>query len=751
MSDAMKRAAVNAAYKDLGALVTDTMLMPTWSPDGSCMGFTTGSKENRQAWRVDLATGEKTPLLDVAALRKALFNTTGVTPAGQGVPFEHFAFIAPTMIAFAVGAEQFTYEIMSASVFPIPAPSALDVYLGMSVAARTTPQVYKRSAPLVDPMDAYEAPSPNGSHLLSIQKHNVSLRSTVDGRAFALTQDGTPELEWNIDWSNPLAVMLGLLPPATNWSPQGNRVAAYRVDNRGLPQMPQVHYLKRDDEVVYRGFCKAGSVLEKLSMYVLDVSGRASVELQLGETRDTYPCFAGWLPDGSELLVTVMSRDCRRVEVFAANPVTGTTRSLFVEEGATFVRIHHDIYYGRKTGLTLTPDGQHILWLSERDGWKHIYQYDLKGKLVAQLTKGDWAVCDVVRVIGNDIYFTAHADATRPYDVHLCRVPLGGGEMKILTEGEGKHSCQISPFGTAFIDTRSTPSTPHTTSLRRIDGSVLNAEISKADISKLQAVGFATPEEFCVKAADGTTDLWGVMYKPYDFDASKKYPVIDYIYGGPQLLAAEHGFASASLTMAGMAMRLAQYGYVVVMVDGRGTPERSKAFHDTCYGSFSGVMTADHAATIRNLAAKHSFIDLDRVGITGGSWGAYSSLRCLIEEPDVYKASVSFAPGFDPLSCVLYECYIGLPQDNPEGYRKADLFALAPQLKGELMIAGGTSDHATWPDAVKMSEALIRAGKLHQFVVLPEQYHGFDSVHDDYFHRQFTAFFEQHVMNRKAG
>lgn len=752
MNQAHSNAAAIAAYKDLSALISDATMIPAWSPDGSCLGFTSGTKEQRQAWRVDLATGEKTALLDVAVLRKALASATGVTPAGQGVPFEHFAFLAPTMIAFAVGADRFSYDIPSGSAFLVPAASALDTYLGLSVEARTTPRPFRRHTPLVDPTEAYEIPSPDGKQLLSIQDHNVSLRATVDGRSRPLTQDGTAEIQWNVDWTNPMFVMLGLAPPVTNWSPQGGRIAAYRVDFRGVHQAPQVHYLKQEDEAVYRPYCKAGGVLEKLSLFVLDaVGGRAPVEIQLGETRDTYPCFAGWTPDGSKLLVFLMSRDCRRVQVFAADPVTGATRLLLTEEGATFVRMHHDIFYSRKPGLTITPDGKHFLWMSERDGWKHIYQYDMSGKLIGQLTQGDWVACDVVRVVGNEVLFTAHSNPERPYDLHLCSVPLGGGKMKQLTEGNGKHQCSIAPDGKTFLDTRSTPAEAPVTSLRKLDGRLLNAEVLKADISRLEQAGFAAPEEFCVKAADGTTDLWGVIYKPHDFDPKKKYPVIEYIYGGPQVAVADHGFVTSSLTQGGMALRVAQYGYLVVMLDARGTPERSKAFHDTCYGSFSGVMTADHAAALRNLAAQYPYVDLDRVGITGGSWGAYSSFRCLVEQPEVFKAAVPFAPGFDPLSCVLYECYIGLPQENPEGYRKADLYAMAPQVQGEVMLAGGTSDHATWTDAIKMSEALIRAGKLHQFVVLPEQYHGFDSMHFDYFYRCMSAFFDQHVKNRQVG
>jgi dipeptidyl aminopeptidase/acylaminoacyl peptidase len=614
--------------------------------------------------------------------------------------------------------------------------------MGWSAEARMTPKAFKRSQPLIDPTDAYEILSPNAAYLLSIQDRNVALRATYDGRTVKLTNDGTPEVEWTVDWSNPMLAMMGLFVPVTNWSPMSNKLAAYKIDNRGVSQSPQVHYLKRADEVVYRYHGKAGGTLEKYTLYVLDVAGQPPVEIQLGDMRDSYPVFAGWLPDASELLVFQMSRDCRRAEVFAADPSTGAVRKLFSEEGKSFIRIHHDIYFGRKLGLTLTPDGQYILWLSERDGWKHIYQYDLQGRLVAQLTSGAWAVGDVKRVSDGYVYFTAHSNPARPYDLHLCRVALGGGKLEQLTEAEGKHNVIIAPDAKSFIDSHSAPARAPVTELRRIDGKVLNPEVLKADTSKLEAIGFAAPEEFCVKAADGTTDLWGVMYKPHDFDPRKKYPVIEYIYGAPQIAVVDHGFASG---FGVVAQRLAQLGCICVMLDSRGTPERSKAFHDTCYGNFAANLAADHAGSIRQLAQRYSFIDVGRVGIAGGSWGGYSSFRCLVEQPGVYKAAVCSAPGFDPYSSVLYECYLGLPQHNPVGYQGADALALAARVQGEVMIAVGTSDHGTWTDAVKMSEALIRAGKQHEFVVLPEQYHGFDSVHEDYLNAKLTAFFKRHL------
>lgn len=740
----MKLNPVFEAYKDLPALVQDSTLMPAWSPDGRTLGFATGSVEQRQAWRIDLASGEKTPLFDVARLREAVRAATGTTPAGQGAPFAHFGFAGPNSIAFAVGADQLVVDLDDYSVIKAPTPSAIDTYLGLTEAARRTPRPFKRSAPLIDPMDAFEVPSPDGHWLLSIQEHNVALRSTCDGRTVRLTSDGTAEVEWNFDWLNPMLAILGMAVPVTNWSPNGEKVAVYKVDHRGVARMPQPHFLKRIEDSVHRAGARAGGALETCRLYVLDVAGGAPIEIQLGDTRDTYPVHAGWLPDASGLLVFRMSRDCRKVDVLLADAFTGAVRPVFSEQGETFIRIHHDVYYGRKLGLELTPDGRHVLWLSERDGYQHIYKYDLNGRLAGQLTSGPWPVESVVRVTGGYVYFNARIDTARPYDTHFCRVPLEGGAVEQLTDAPGRHSVMLSPASDVFIDNWSTPDKPPVMALRSVDGRCLNGEIARADISKMQQVGYTPAEQFVVQAADGVTDLWGVMYKPHDFDPGKTYPVVEYIYGGPQIAVTDHGFA-AGTSMASEAVRLAQLGCVCVMLDARGTPGRSKAFHDVVYRNWAGALVADHAAAIRQLVARFPYLDGSRVGVTGHSWGGYSSSRLLLDAPDVYKCAVSSAPGYDPFASVLYECYLGLPQSNRAAYDAADVVRLGPKLQGALMIVCGTSDHFCWPDAMKLSESLIRAGKDHEFVPMPEQGHGYAGPSNDYMQRKRAEFFDRHL------
>jgi dipeptidyl aminopeptidase/acylaminoacyl peptidase len=274
----------------------------------------------------------------------------------------------------------------------------------------------------------------------------------------------------------------------------------------------------------------------------------------------------------------------------------------------------------------------------------------------------------------------------------------------------------------------------------------LDGTLSRADIAKLEAAGYVPPEQFTVTAADGTTELWGIMFKPHDFDPARRYPVIELIYGGPQTVRVPHAFIDGeSFPHAAPAQALAQLGYVTVIVDARGTPKRSKAFHDASYRRWANVLADDHAGTIRQLTARHEFMDGTRVGIIGHSWGGYCAFRCLADRPDVYSAAVAASPGFDPYSSLIYECYLGMPRDNPDGYAFASPFRLAARLEGALMLAAGTSDHGTWTDAVKMSEALVQAGKPHEFVLLPGQYHSYDAVHDAYYWRQVAAFFARHL------
>ena len=725
------------AYYDEGltALVTGGSVVPAWSPDGSTLAYVDGPADDRRAWQVDIATGNRSELLDHAAVRGAIQAHTGETPSGRGLPFARLRFVSDRVIAFGVGDAALTLDLDTGEI----GPEAINPH--------AVPQPFFRVAPIEDPWPALEIPSPDGLHLLSTRDGNVVLRSTADGRAVPLTTDRTDEVQWRVDYSDPTLGWSGVGLPVATWSPDGSRIAATRADMRGVGQMPKIRHLKRSDEVIYRYGAKAGGVLERMTLHVLDTYGRPPVEIDLGDTTDLYPVHAAWFSSGQELLVFTMSRDCLRLAVYIADAKTGQTRLVLTEEGKTFLRIQHDIYFGRKLGVWIVPGEEHLLWLSDRSGVQQLYLYDMSGNLVRQLTDGTGPV-DYAEVIGGGhVYYTAHSDVTRPYDLHLHRVPLAGGPSEQLTENEGQHAVVFSPKGDAFVDTWSKPDQPPASVLRRADGQLLTA-LSTADRSRLDALGWVPPREFTTVAADGETELWGTMYFPNDFDPGQIYPVIEHIYGGAQWTFAAHSFepdgfakaeAGAPSCSASYSQALAQLGFVVVMVDGRGTPERTKAFHDFIVNNWGAC--EDHAETIRQLCEREQFLDGGRVGVYGHSWGGYHAFRCLVDRPDVYKAAASSAPGFDVYSLLLYEAYLGFPQENPEGYRAAEVFRRAGEVQGDYMIINGTADHFTFTDAIKMSEALIQAGKSHEFVVLPEQLHDYDKVHDGYFWRKVGDFF----------
>ncbi len=727
--------------RDLDRLCWGGRIKPAWSPDGSVAGFVAGPPDELRAWRVDLRTGDKTPLVDVDRARLAIAEATGRTPPGQGLPFPGFTFLSAEKIGFEVGATALALDLNSYQAAEVGRAGA-------------KPGTYLRWSRLTNPREELEVPSPDGTYFLSTIDHDIVARSAYDGATVRLTADGTTDHQWRFDapYRVPPAPgdsALGDSGSGVCWSPDGRKVAAYTVDFQGVYRAPRVHYRKAGDEVVVRPRARAGGILERTTLHVLDLYGPAPVELDLGDTADTYPVVAAWSPDSTALLVVSISRDCRQATVLEADAVTGRTRVLFVESGRSFVRHHHDFYFppgGEPELLWLTPDGQHIIWASERSGWRHFYLYDRDGTLVRQLTDGPWPVAKAVAVRDGHLYFTGHRDQDRPYDLHFYRVRLDGGHVQPLTEAPGVHDVALAPSGTAFLDTFSTVARPPVVEVRTAEGRRL-AEVSRADISRLEATGYLPPEEFTVTAADGRTRLLGVMFKPHDFDPAGTYPVIEYVYGGPQTTIVPHGFVEGNPDGFGAvaAQALAQLGYVTLMVDARGTPGRSKAFHDASYLRWANVLADDHATTIGQLAARHPFIDATRVGVIGHSWGGYAAFRCLADRPDIYRAAVCSAPGFDPYYGVLCEPYLDLPQRNPDGYAFADAIPLASKIRGPVMIAAGTADHVTWTDAIKMSEALIRDGKPHEFVVLPEQYHSYDNLHDDYFWRKAGAFLARHL------
>jgi dipeptidyl aminopeptidase/acylaminoacyl peptidase len=331
--------------------------------------------------------------------------------------------------------------------------------------------------------------------------------------------------------------------------------------------------------------------------------------------------------------------------------------------------------------------------------------------------------------------------------VHVCRVLVDGGPVEQLTRVKGIHAPTFAPDGRAFLDRHSSVDRPVRTDLLALDGTCLR-ELAQMNVARLQSVGYSPPEEFTVKAADGATDLWGVMYKPFDFDSARSYPVIEYIYGGPQTIEAERFFAVHRMKFHNMPWALAHLGYIVICLDARGTPGRSKEFQDAVYGNWRAGIP-DHITAMRQLCQRHPWMDANRVGITGHSWGGYFSTCALIEAPDVYHAAVAYEPGYDPWHYILSEPYLDLPHRNRAAYDCADLIRQAARVKGQLMILMGTSYNLTTSTGMRMTRALIDAGVDHEFVVVPGATHYFVGAEEDYLLMKLTNWFDRQVKQRR--
>ena len=725
---------VYRAYLDRHEWVSGGSLPAQWSKAAFC--FLDGAPEETTILRVDLASGEVAPLVDVAAVRTALTAATGQEPPHWGLPFDAFTLTEDERVAFTYRGISWTFS---------PASGALE-----HATLTDPPRTWKRSTYITDLQNVPEHRSPDGEWLTGIVDHNIVVRSTRDGTQRQLTDDGTTECFWDMESlrsgfmpgnAHTLPTLVGVSP----WSPDSVTLLAHRRDVSGVYRSPRIRWSTPFEQVDFSLLQKAGTTLDRIHPVFVDVRSGRRTPVALTEIENRYIQWLGWHPAGLEALLIIYTRNFKRVEIVAASRESGGVRTLMSETATTCVKNYEALHLGEH-GFCLLPEGSGFLWLSTRDGWNHLYHYDMEGHLVRQLTRGAWPVYSIEHVDADGfVYFCAACDSTRPYDVHVCRTPLKGGPITQLTQEKGLHAPAFAPDGLAFLDLHSSVDRPLRTDLMRANGSLIRV-LSRMDISRLKSLGYIPAEEFTVKAADGLTDLWGVLYKPFDFDPSASYPVVEYIYGAPNITA-ERFFAVHRKRYANMPWALAQRGYIVVCLDARGTPGRSKSFLDFIHGNWTAGV-ADHAAAIQQLCERNGWMDANRVGITGHSWGGYFATSALIQYPQTYHAAVSYEGAYDPWDGITYEIFLDLPQNNRALYDQANLTQQAARIRGPYMMIAGTSYCPTTSGAMRMTRALIEAGIEHECVVVPDAGHHFKGAEEDYLLLKLTRWLDRHIKQR---
>ena len=454
-----------------------------------------------------------------------------------------------------------------------------------------------------------------------------------------------------------------------------------------------------------------------------------------------------WLGDNNRFYLTRSSRDLYRIDV--------CSYTIGEDSIVPVIKERMNTYQETRPLKTLSGGKELIQW-SERDGWAHLYLYDDKGNLKNRITKGPWHVEDILKVDekARVIYFTANGrnKDENPYYEHLYRVNADGTGLKQITKGDFFHQSEVDDDARFIVDNYSRINTiPKAVLLDNAGNKVM--DLQESDFSQLFANGYKFPELFTVKAADGVTDLYGVMYKPFNFDSTKVYPIVDYVYPGPQVEAVYYPFTR----MSPRTDRLAQAGFIVISVGQRGGhPSRSKWYHNWGYGNMRDYPLADHKYAIEQLANRHSFIDIDKVGIHGHSGGGFMSTAAMCQYPDFFKAAVSCAGNHDNTIYNRWwsETHHGVKEQISEKgdttfvYKIATNPQIAKNLKGHLLLIHGDIDNNVHPgNTMRVVDALIRAGKRFDMLMLPQQRHGFGDM-NEYFYWRLVDYFSEHLKGK---
>ncbi|MFC1556054.1 DPP IV N-terminal domain-containing protein [candidate division KSB1 bacterium] len=707
------------------SLVTGTMSNPVWMNDGRFQ-YRKAVPEGNEFVLVDPEEGTKETPFDHARLAAAISELPGNEYGAFNLPFSQFSISKNGQsISFEMRGTHYACDLQTYRVW------------GVEGSRRSRNAIV----------------SPDGKREAFIRDYNLWVRDMKTRQETQLTTDGIEDLGYatnNAGWTKSDR-------PVLLWSPDSKKIATFQHDGRGVGMMYLVSTKVGHSELqAWKGPLPGDENIFMLHRVVIHVDDPRVVRLQMmpdphrSTISDHVAGGDGWLDvewsdDSSELAFVSSSRDHKEAKLYVANPETGRVRYIMEETVDTFFESGNDM-----VNWHVLKESNEFIWFSQRDDWGHLYLYDLgSGKLKNQITKGDWNVYRLLRIDEENrkLYFIgAGREHDDPYFEYLYSIDMDGKNLKCLTPENANHSVSLSPSGEYFTDTYSTPVKPPVSVLRNMDGKKI-IELEKADISKLKAAGWVPPIPVKVKARDAKTDIFGLMYKPTNLDPDKKYPILNYIYPGPQSgsVGSRSFRASRSDKQA-----VSELGFIVVEVDAMGSPGRSKSFHAFYYGNMGDNGLPDQMAAIRQLAAENKWMDLDRVGVWGHSGGGFASTDAILRYPDFYKVAVSGAGNHDNRNYEddWGEKWQGLLVTNPDGTTNYDNQAnqlLAKNLKGKLLLAHGTMDSNVPPsNTMLVVDALIEANKDFDLIMFPNSGHGFGR--NNYWMRLRWDYFVRHLL-----
>lgn len=723
-------------------MVGSTSVDPNWIKDQDRFWYSYENGEGKNWYFVDAARQNKRMLFDQETMAARLSEIFKKPFNAKDLPLKDFKYnVGMGLFTFHVDSIKFKYRLDN----------------NMLIQGDTL----KMEEP-----DNWKTYSPDSSWIAFAKNHDlyVMRADDPDSTEYRLTESGERWYSFQADASDTTSDKR--LRSIARWFEDSEKIYARRDDMRDVKELWVINELKERPELeTYKYPMPGEEHLGKSEIWFFDPETQEGVQMHVPDEEGTY-IDGGYFndsglyygPGSDHLYVLRRSRSYDTVDVLKVNTSTGQSEELFSEVSKPY-------FNWAFTRLAEINGGEEFIWWSERTGWGQLYLYDGQGNLKNRITSGNFVVGDVVKIdtTARTLYFEGYGReaGVNPYYAQLYKINFNGSGMKRLTPEDADHDISPSEDGNYFVDNYSTVSMPTRSVVRDSEGRILT-QLEQTDISRMKEAGWKAPETFRVKAADDATDLYGVMWKPFNFDSTKSYPIITYVYPGPQVEPFPTGF-----TIQGSRARttaLSQLGFVVVAMGQRGgSPLRSRYYHTYGYGDLRDYPLADNKYAIEQLAARHSFIDSDKVGIFGHSGGGFMSTAALLTYPDFYDVAVSSAGNHD--NNIYYhgwsEIHNGVKAktkkvetdsagaDSTETVWEASIetnMALAGNLKGHLLLVHGTIDNNVHPaNSVRMANALMKAGKRFDYMIMPGQRHGFGDF-TPYFERMMWYYFAEHLL-----
>ena len=722
-SESAKQLTVERIYS-APSLSGHTLRGVAWTPDGKQVSFLDAKrfgaegagedgvengaqrkpkKENNAAlWIVDATSGERRMLISGERLASMLPENSSAPSQATGLG-RH----APADYQWAPDGTALLFQ----------GPNALVWFALKSKEPRT---LVSGKATLADPKI-----SPDGKFVSFLRDHNLWLVNIADGKERAVTRDGVEEIRrGELDWVYPEELEI---KTAYWWAPDSSAIAYLEMDERKVAQYPLVDFASFEGKAEMERYPPVGGANPVVHVFVVSVSGGQAKQMDTGPETDQYIPRVNWLPDSKHVAIQRLNREQTNLDLIIADAATGVSRVALTEKDQYWINVSDD--------LRFLQDGQRFLWSSERSGFRHIYLYNLEGKELAQLTKGEWEVSaiDAVDEKAALIYFTATEKS--PLERQVYRVGLDGAGFTRITKEAGTHAVNFAPSAgsppgvsssanasvSAFIDTYSNTMNPPRQDLLRPDGSRI-AVLNENKVAELASYHLSPVEFLQVKSHDGVIlNAW--MIKPPDFDSHRKYPVLVYTYGGPHVQVVTNEWLRSTFLWHQL---MAQKGYIIFALDNRGSAGRGHLFEEPIHYRLGAQELSDQrdgAAYLKSLP----YVDASRMGIWGGSYGGHMTLHAMFEDWNDFKAGFAAAPVTDwhYYDTIYTERYLGLLPQNEKYYKASSPIEKVKQFRGKLLIAHGTGDdNVHFANTLALINELVENGKYVEVLPFPGRGHG---------------------------